>query len=299
MTQTAPSSDRDATVALGERILAELGDPRTNNTLARWLAHHTARLMTEAEQAHASGAPDADVRDLAVRDAILQLWEARTHWPAGWPPKHAAEMARLLDELPAVDDPNAWVRPSLLSQLHTIHMHVVSTLIDMASPAPDTQTDTGNGTDAVEPSKNGASSGRAVPVEDGGIEAAWLDRFGEWLTEDEVVMLHRVAERPRRMDALSTWWMSQYSEDDVFADEEGDDRDVAKDVPASSPAEGPTHGTCGETTGAAVQPQEGVEGDRAAEETDEMAHPILDMLDAYRQVLVDLFEASAARRGQR
>ena len=83
---TDESQHADPIIALGERIVAELGDPRTNNTLTRWLSHHTARLIHEADTARQTGAPDADNRETKAREAILQLWQARATWPGGWPP---------------------------------------------------------------------------------------------------------------------------------------------------------------------------------------------------------------------
>jgi hypothetical protein len=48
-TPTDPSPPAEPVAALGERILAEFGDEHTNNTLTRWLAHHTAALLEAAD----------------------------------------------------------------------------------------------------------------------------------------------------------------------------------------------------------------------------------------------------------
>jgi hypothetical protein len=161
---------------LGERILTELSDSHTNNILVRWLAHHTARLVQAADTARAADAPDADAREAAARDAILRLWQARSAWPSGWPPPHAAVVARLFDGLPALDsDTGGWHHPTVLSQLQGLHLHILSALIDLATAADDN------------------------------IEAGWLDRFGDQLSADEATILRRVADRQRRVDALEAW----------------------------------------------------------------------------------------------
>lgn len=171
-TPPAESSAVDSVAALGERILTELGEERTNNTLTRWLAHHTARLIEAADQAQAANAPDADARGAQAREAILQLWHARSDWPSGWPPPQAAEMARLLDGLPSLGA-DEWYRRTVPARLHDIHHHILAALVDLAT--------------------------RNASVD---IEQGWLDAYGDHLTEDEAVMLRRAAGKPRRLDAL-------------------------------------------------------------------------------------------------
>ncbi|MBD0840718.1 hypothetical protein [Streptomyces sp. TRM68416] len=171
-TPPAESPPVDSVAALGERILTELGEERTNNTLTRWLAHHTARLIEAADQAQAANAPDADACEAKAREAILQLWHARSDWPSGWPPPQAAETARLLDGLPSLDA-DEWYRRTVPARLHDIHHHVLAALVDLAT-----------GDASVD------------------IEQGWLDAYGDHLTEDEAVMLRRAAGKPRRLDAL-------------------------------------------------------------------------------------------------
>jgi hypothetical protein len=190
---TDGSPDADPLIALGERIVAELGDPRTNNTLARWLAHHTARLIHEADTARQTGAPDADICEARAREAILQLWQARARWPVGWPPPHAAEIARMLDDLPSLDDENGWYRQTVLAHLQDVHYHVMAVLIDLIS---------GDGAD---------------------IEQGWLDTFGEHLTSEEVLLLRRATTRPRRIESLLRWSdRKASSRDDMTVGEDAD-----------------------------------------------------------------------------
>ena len=175
-TSSAPTDESqhaDPLVALGERILAELGDPRTNNTLTRWLAHHTARLIHAADKAREAGAPDARARDAEAREAIHQLWQARAAWPTGWPPPRAAEIARILDGLPDLDDGNGWYRETLLAHLQDLHYHVLAVLVDLVTGDGDTD-----------------------------VEQGWLDAFGDQLTSDEASLLRRAVTRPRRIESF-------------------------------------------------------------------------------------------------
>jgi hypothetical protein len=143
--------------------------------LIRWLAHHTARLIEAADQARAANALDADARAAEAREAILQLWRARSDWPSGWPPPLAVEIARTLDELPSLNA-HKWYRHTPLARLHDIHHHVLAVLTDLA--VHDASVD---------------------------IEQGWLAAYGDHLTEHEVTMLRRAAEKPRRLDALLRW----------------------------------------------------------------------------------------------
>jgi hypothetical protein len=183
-------------MALGERILAELGDPHTNSTLTRWLAHHTARLISEADKAREASAPDADAQEAEARQAILQLWQARATWPAGWPPPRATEIVRLLDDLPSLDDEEGWYRDTVLGRLQDVHYHVLAVLTDLI---------TSDGTD---------------------VEQGWLDTFGDKLTPAEALLLRRAAARPRRIESLSRWWKQmEESNDLVEAAGSGNDAD--------------------------------------------------------------------------
>ncbi|MFF7838233.1 hypothetical protein ACFZC6_05355 [Streptomyces ossamyceticus] len=181
----------DSVAELGERILAEFGDEHTNNTLVRWLAHHTARLVTEADQARARNAPEAAARAAEARDAILRLWQARSSWPTGWPPPYAAKLAATLDALPEPGN-DKWTRPTVLARLHEIHHNVLAILVDLT-------TDEG--------------------PED---EEEWLKRFGRHLTAEESAVLRYAAHLPKRAAALQRGGEVETPTDvDVDADESG------------------------------------------------------------------------------
>ena len=165
------SPPADPVTALGERILAELGDPRTNNTLTRWLAHHTARLIDAADQAATRHDTDADDLATRARTAILELWEHRSAWPHGWPPGGAATLVRLLDDLPEVDD-SGWRSHTALGRLQLLHHHLLAALTDRAVADGDT------------------------------VAEGWLRTFGHRLAQDEVALLTRAASAPRRLATL-------------------------------------------------------------------------------------------------
>ncbi|MEV5210879.1 hypothetical protein AB0K35_25725 [Micromonospora sp. NPDC053740] len=161
----------DPVTALGEQILAELGGTHTNNTLTRWLAHHTAALLHAAEHARKTSEPDADARAADARTAILQLWQHRQAWLPGWPPPRAAAVAQLLNELPDLDDPQFY-RGTTLAQLQNLHYQILAALVDLATSV----------------------------TED--VEQGWLERFGEHLTADEAMLLARTADSGRRLGSL-------------------------------------------------------------------------------------------------
>jgi hypothetical protein len=174
-TPTGGSSPADPIAELGEQILAELGDPRTNDTLIRWISHHTSRLISEADSARNSGDPEADSVEVKARDAILDLWRVRSDWPNGWPPPRATEITQLLDQLPPLEDDVNWYRQTALQRLQAVHYQILAGLVDLA---------VGNDTD---------------------VEQKWLDKFGEQLSPDEASVLRRVTQQPRRAETLLRW----------------------------------------------------------------------------------------------
>ena len=64
----------EAVVALGKKIVDELGLETTTDTLARWMAHHIAELIQGIE---ASTDQERDKKSEELRNAILALWEQR------------------------------------------------------------------------------------------------------------------------------------------------------------------------------------------------------------------------------
>lgn len=170
--EQSPSGDQLA--HLGERILAELDAARTNSTLARWLAHHVAALIQAADEARATSAPDADARAAEARAAILQLWQHRSDWPAGWPPPRAAHMARILEKLPDSSIP-PWQPATPLTRIHELHHSLLALLLDIVTSEADD------------------------------VEQGWLKAFGGLLTADETAMLTLAANAEQRMSRHFRW----------------------------------------------------------------------------------------------
>lgn len=71
--------DRDAAILkLGRNLVRQLGLVRETDTLARWMAHHVAELIHDAETAQGDSAQGAR---LACQDAIIALWAHRAGLP--------------------------------------------------------------------------------------------------------------------------------------------------------------------------------------------------------------------------
>ncbi|MFJ9900494.1 hypothetical protein ACIQPR_44905 [Streptomyces sp. NPDC091280] len=171
-TQTAGQQSADPLAELGERILAELDEERTNNTLIRWLSHHTARLMQAADDAARAGDVSAPARAEEARTAILQLWQARSTWPEGWPPPRAAALANALADIPELTE-STWPSRTLPARLSAVHQVILAALSEQAAAsAPD------------------------------GNEEDWLNASGEHLTDAETVILRRAAVAPQYIEVL-------------------------------------------------------------------------------------------------
>jgi hypothetical protein len=75
----ATSRRRAETIALGRRLVEELGLQTSVDTTRKWMAHYLAELMSEVERA-----PDRKSRLAAEKrccDIILRLWEERDRLP--------------------------------------------------------------------------------------------------------------------------------------------------------------------------------------------------------------------------
>jgi hypothetical protein len=78
--ETSEQSEPSSVLALGRRLVEELGLEESNDTLSRWMAHHLADLITKAENAAGS---DKDALRKECFDAILALWRHRSELPGG------------------------------------------------------------------------------------------------------------------------------------------------------------------------------------------------------------------------
>ncbi len=92
----------DSVVALGKKLVDELGLDQSVDTLGRWMAHYVAEKMEAAESA------TGDARDQEMsecRNAILKLWAHRSELPNGQRPFREFERVfRALRSLD-LDDP--------------------------------------------------------------------------------------------------------------------------------------------------------------------------------------------------
>ena len=77
------SSQFDAVLQLGKKIVDEMGIQRSVDTLGRWMAHYLAELIVEADSAQGQTKVDAQKR---CREAILELWQHRYELPDGLRP---------------------------------------------------------------------------------------------------------------------------------------------------------------------------------------------------------------------
>jgi hypothetical protein len=82
-------------LALGERIVEELGLADSTDTLGRWMAHRLAELIDRAE--HERSAKAREAAAAAASDLVLRMWRHRSAWPQGWPPKSSVAVLRALD----------------------------------------------------------------------------------------------------------------------------------------------------------------------------------------------------------
>jgi len=92
----------DSLVALGKKLVDQLGLEQSVDTLGRWMAHYVAEKMEAAE----SATGDARSQKMTeCRDAILELWAHRRNLPTGQRPFDEFEQIfRVLQTLD-LDDP--------------------------------------------------------------------------------------------------------------------------------------------------------------------------------------------------
>ncbi|MBI6742869.1 AVAST type 3 anti-phage proein Avs3b [Pseudomonas syringae] len=85
-------------MALGKKLVTEQGFDGSVDTLGRWMAHHIAELIQEAESANDDARP---VKMAHVREAVLALWSHRHVIPNGRSP--FAGMEPIFDALESLD----------------------------------------------------------------------------------------------------------------------------------------------------------------------------------------------------
>lgn len=85
-------------MALGKKLVTEQGFDGSVDTLGRWMAHHIAELIQEAESASDDDRP---VKMANVREAVLALWSHRHVLPNGRSP--FAGMEPIFNTLESLD----------------------------------------------------------------------------------------------------------------------------------------------------------------------------------------------------
>jgi len=102
------STRSDPTLALGRRLVEELGLENSVDTLGRWIAHYIADLITKAETASGEEKRSAEVKCF---DAILMLWRHRAELPKGKRPFEELEpVVRAIKSLDPDDDTPRYFR---------------------------------------------------------------------------------------------------------------------------------------------------------------------------------------------
>ena len=95
-------------LALGQKLVQELGLEESTDTLGRWMAHHIADLMINAENAIGDEKAAAERKCF---DAILELWKHRSELPNGKRPFEDLEpVMRAIESLDPEDDTPRYYR---------------------------------------------------------------------------------------------------------------------------------------------------------------------------------------------
>ena len=103
--KTAASKTTKDILELGKVLVSELKLEESRDTLAKWLAHHVAELITRAEQ-EPNPAMRRKAADQAV-DTILRIWSQRDHLPGNANP--FAPYRNILQILSALNpSPDSW-----------------------------------------------------------------------------------------------------------------------------------------------------------------------------------------------
>jgi hypothetical protein len=130
---TDPSKDFATVAALGARIVEQLGGVDRRDLLGRWIAYRVAELIRAADRARTKVEREAASREAA--ELITRLWELRSSWPEGWPPRNAAAVVeRLTDQTPywrpLPEGQSRWL--DVLARLEALHLRERQLLFDAA-----------------------------------------------------------------------------------------------------------------------------------------------------------------------
>lgn len=108
------STQSKAILDLGKKIVDEFGLDQSVDTLGRWMAHHIADLIHDAENAELE---DKQSKQERCASAILELWRHRAELPNGKRPFEDVEpILRALESLdPSDDTPRYFRRPRMMA----------------------------------------------------------------------------------------------------------------------------------------------------------------------------------------
>ncbi|KGD66142.1 hypothetical protein Y5S_00614 [Alcanivorax nanhaiticus] len=107
-TKTDKFVPANSLLALGQKLVQELGLEESTDTLGRWMAHHIADLMINAENAIGDEKAAAERKCF---DAILELWKHRSELPNGKRPFEDLEpVMRAIESLDPEDDTPRYYR---------------------------------------------------------------------------------------------------------------------------------------------------------------------------------------------
>lgn len=105
---TDECAQSDAILALGRKLVDELGLEPSVDTLGRWMAHHIADLITRNDGA---AGEEKCATEKACFDAILALWKHRAELPNGSRPFEELEpVIRAVESLDPEDDTPRYFR---------------------------------------------------------------------------------------------------------------------------------------------------------------------------------------------
>ncbi|WP_217351451.1 AVAST type 3 anti-phage proein Avs3b [Aquisalimonas sp. 2447] len=108
------STQSKAILALGKKLVEEFELDQSVDTLGRWMAHHIAELIHDAENAELEDQPSKQER---CASAILELWRHRAELPNGKRPFEDVEpILRALESLdPGDETPRYFRRPRMVA----------------------------------------------------------------------------------------------------------------------------------------------------------------------------------------
>jgi hypothetical protein len=130
------SGRNDAIIALGRKLVIELGLEPSVDTLGRWMAHYVAELIAKAESATRR---DRRLAEKACFETILALWKHRAELPRGKRPFESMEpIVRAVESLDPDDHTPRYFRVARQAQREREEKSEVDRWLVFASGLDDT-----------------------------------------------------------------------------------------------------------------------------------------------------------------